>query len=225
MPHSPDKLVTPKPLGKLYKWLRIFFIGYILSEILLAIGAGLMLSLGSTMFGPGEPLSIGDIAEGIGGLSLLITFLVSIILFSIFSYRTVKNIRIWDQNSISTKPGWAIGWYFIPFANLWKPYGVMSDMWYGSHTANEAQWETPATMPIWWICWIVTNIASNVSTRMSIKAGLFEDYASNVPLYKTTLGIDVFASITGIVAAWAILGVLKTITQKQDDRIEAENFD
>jgi hypothetical protein len=215
----------PKTLGKLFKWLRIFFIFYIIGEIILATGATLMLRFGSAMFGPGQPFTIGDTLEAIGALILAVGFFTSVVLFSIFSYRAVKNIRLWDANAINTKPGWAWGWYFIPIANLWKPYGVMSDMWYGSHNAEDAHWDTPSTMPIWWICWIATSISSNASTRMSIRAGLFEDYASDVPLYQTTLYIDIFSSLTGIIAAWLILGIIKVIAEKQDQRINAASFD
>ena len=176
------------------------------------------------MFGPEEPFSIGDGIEGVGAVTLALSFIVCIVLFSVFSYRAVKNIHIFGEN-IDTKPGWAVGWYFIPFANLWKPYGVMSDMWDGSHSNNDPDWDAPKGMPFWWICWIVSNIASNVSNRMGMRAGMLSDYASDVPLYKTTLYLDIFSATTGIIAAWVILGILRVIAEKQDIRMHADAFD
>ena len=80
----------PKRLGKLFKWLRVFFILYIISEILGALGISMMLRMGSTMFGPNLPFTIGDFVTGIGGLLLVISYIVSAVLFSIFSYRAIK---------------------------------------------------------------------------------------------------------------------------------------
>ncbi len=90
---------------------------------------------------------------------------------------------------------------------------------------DEPYSETPATMPVWWGLWIVTSIAGNISMRMSIEAGLFGEYASDVPLYKTTLYIDLFSAVTGIIAAWLILGILRSIAEAQDMRIQADAFD
>ncbi len=224
MAQSDTSATSPKPLGKLFKWLRIFFIIYIISEALLAVGSGLMLRTGSVMFGPGQPLTLGDVIQMIGSILLLISFIVCIVLFSIFSYRAVKNLHILGVKHVDISPGWAVGWYFIPIANLWKPYGAMTEMWMGTHS-DAPNWEPPKTMPIWWICWIVSNIASNVSLRMGVRAGMFEEYVSNVPLYKTTLYIDIASAATGIIAAWIILKILGSIAETQDLRIHADPFD
>ena len=217
---------TFKSLTNLFKWLRVFFLIYIAGEILIAIGAALMLSGGSSSFGPGLEISTGDMVYGIGGLILLLGLIVSIILFCIFSYRAVKNIKNFDRERIDTTPGWAVGWYFIPFANLFKPYGVMTDMWIASVHQEKSNWETPGTMPIWWACWILNNIISNFSTRMGIESGgVWNEYASDVSLYKTTLNMDIAAAVFGVIAAWLLLGYTKRIASAQDANLKARAFE
>lgn len=53
-------------------------------------------------------------------------------------------------------PGWAVGWYFIPIANLWKPYLAMRDI----VRASSAVRELPHfLLPVWWTLWIVSGIS------------------------------------------------------------------
>ena len=216
---------NPKPLGRLFKWLKIFFLIYVASEIMMLAGNTLSLSLGSTMFGPNEPFSIGDVITSFGALALLIGFVCSIIWFCIFSYRATRNLHIWNMPDMHTSPGWAVGWYFVPIANLWKPHGTMDQMWTATQALTKEFDDIAPTLGLWWICWVATNILGNISWRMGIRAGMFEPYASDVSMYKTTLMIDIISSITGIIAALVILRVLAKIALKQDAFLRSGYFD
>ena len=63
----------------------------------------------------------------------------------------MKNIHKFEVARDYTSPGWAVGWYFIPFANLIKPYGVMDEIWDGSHQGDEAPDYSPSTLGLWWM--------------------------------------------------------------------------
>lgn len=214
----------PKPLGKLYTWLRVFFIMYIIAEMFIGAGSALILATSSVMFGPNEAFSLGDLITALGGLFLVISFIVSTILFCVFSYRATRNLSIIGAKGMDYTPGWAVGWYFIPFANLFKPYGAMKDMWRGTHYPDDVFADTPKLMPLWWLCWIVTNIVSNISFRLGREAGMFENYASNVELYKMTIGLDIVSAITGIISALLVLKFFKSIAIKQDQMLHARHF-
>lgn len=214
-----------KLLGSLLRWLKIVFWGYILGEVAIGLGALLELSGSSSMYGPGIELSLGEYVGGLGGLFLLVGLTGSVILFSIFSFRAVRNLKIFDSKIMETSPGWAVGWYFIPIANLWKPLGVMEQIWEGSHDLIGDDRVRPNTIVFWWICWIVSNIVSNISLRMSLNSGGMDAYASNVELYKTSLNLDIFSAVAGILAALLLLPILKSIVKAQDTYIRAQVFD
>jgi hypothetical protein len=68
-------------------------------------------------------------------------------------------------------PGWSVGWYFVPIANLWKPYQAMKEIWKAS--ANPHSWPTQTTPPLlstWWTLWIASNVLSNLAVRMWMRA-------------------------------------------------------
>src|SRR5712671_1363774 len=68
-------------------------------------------------------------------------------------------------------PGWSIGWYFIPFANLWKPYQAMKEIWQASdEPKNWPDREVPGLIPSWWFFWIITNLLGNATFRLSLHA-------------------------------------------------------
>ena len=68
---------------------------------------------------------------------------------------------------MTISPGWAVGWYFVPFANLVKPYQGMKEAWMASHFRDNWHGEpTPALLVWWWGLWLVTNILANISFRI-----------------------------------------------------------
>ena len=215
---------SPKLLWPVFKWLRIFFLLYIVAEFISILATFLMFQSGSVMFGPEETYHIGDYIEGVNALVMLVVFLGSIIFFSIFSYRSVKNLELLGQTEMTITPGWAVGWYFVPLAHLWKPYGAMTDIWYGTHSGEHFA-EQPKTLPLWWLCWVFSLIIDRISFRLGRKAGFFEEHATDVELYKTTLYMDVVSSVLGILAAWMILRIVHKITITQDKRIHSDVFD
>jgi hypothetical protein len=97
----------------------------------------------------------------------LITFVAIIaccIVVGRWIYRASVNAHaITDEMTIS--PGWSVGWYFIPFANLVKPFHAMREIWQASHESDGSYEERVPILGWWWGLWIVTNILANVSWR------------------------------------------------------------
>jgi hypothetical protein len=99
------------------------------------------------------------------------TILATIIVFCIWIYRSNKVARQLGAADMKFTPGWAVGWYFIPFANLWMPYKAMKEIW--AATKNPADWKNErrgAILPWWWFLFILSNTLSNVYIRMSLSA-------------------------------------------------------
>jgi hypothetical protein len=96
----------------------------------------------------------------------LLALLTCIVLISRWIYRTNANAHLFSDG-MTISPGWAVGWYFIPFANLVKPYQAMKETWLASHYGSDwGAGEEPVMIRWWWLLWIVTNILSNVTWRM-----------------------------------------------------------
>ncbi len=121
MTQSDRQVAPPKLLGNLFKWLRIFFILYIISEVVLAIGNLMILRMGSLMFGPSQPFTLGDGIQAIGGLMLLASYVVCIVLFCVFPFVQQRTFTFSVQNTLINLRVGPLGGTLFPlpiFGNL-----------------------------------------------------------------------------------------------------------
>lgn len=65
-----------------------------------------------------------------GGACLLVLMLpVCALLFSLFVYASNKNARALGAQGMRFTPGWAVGWFYVPLANLYFPWAVMKELY------------------------------------------------------------------------------------------------
>jgi hypothetical protein len=68
-------------------------------------------------------------------------------------------------------PGWALGWFFIPIASFWKPFGAMRDIVRASTLdAGLAGW----LLPVWWTLWLAALVTDRVATKLESTAADWE---------------------------------------------------
>ena len=89
-----------------------------------------------------NPIFLDEETELFHGLSLLIDFpvvmifLVLVPLFGIWIIRANKNVRSLGAEHLSISPGWALGYFFVPIVNLFKPLKAMNELFLASHTPD-----------------------------------------------------------------------------------------
>ena len=106
-----------------------------------------------------------SVAVRLVSVGLFLTFVTTLIIAMRWIYLVSKAAYILSDGE-TAKPGWAVGWYFVPLANLWKPYEAMREAWQVSR--NVENWPQVPTdyLPTWWGLWIVFSIVSNLSGRL-----------------------------------------------------------
>jgi hypothetical protein len=103
-----------------------------------------------------------DPAVGLAAIGYLVALLASYVLVGCWIYRTNANAHLFSD-AMSITPGWSIGWFFIPFANLVMPYRGVEETWKGSHQAAGRYEEAESSLVGWWWgLWIATNVSSNL---------------------------------------------------------------
>ncbi len=78
---------------------------------------------------PGEATGFDDLTATLGGLELGLSILTAMAWF-VWLHRAVANARSLGVQTEAT-PGWSVGWWFIPFANLIKPYRILRLLFHG----------------------------------------------------------------------------------------------
>lgn len=128
-----------------------------------------------------------------------VILITTIVLFCMWIHRANSNARQLGAKGMAFTPGWAVGWYFVPFANLWKPYQAMKEIWRASK--NPDAWKNEqrgAILPWWWFFFIVTHIFGYASLRTSRKAIEAEE-------------IDELLTATGVALASDLVTIPATI--------------
>ena len=92
-------------------------------------------------------LTIGAVAIG------------AIVSWCMWQHRSNANLRALGAADLKFSPGWAVGWWFIPFANVVQPFRAMLELWKASDPeAGAVDWKgKPSTvlLPIWWAAWLL----------------------------------------------------------------------
>lgn len=84
------------------------------------------------------------------GLAPVLVFMVAGVLFIVWLYRGVRSSNI-DQSRIQHKAWWAIGGWFIPIWNLFRPFQMVRDYWVAANVKKQTgDVETPRIIGWWW---------------------------------------------------------------------------
>lgn len=110
-------------------------------------------------------------------LGLLAVVVATIVIIAMWIHRMASNARaLLGASRLEYTPGWTVGWYFIPFANLWKPYQAFKDVWIGCFEGDSPRRVAGSgPLPLWWTLWLAYNFISNIVTRMSLRADSFDE--------------------------------------------------
>ncbi len=150
-------------LGLLWAYLGAAAVGALTSLIGLATGQ-------ATKVASDSVTAMDLVNLGVGVPQALI-HLVTAVAFLKWIYRANVNARGFGATGMTFTPGWAVGYYFIPILNLWKPYQAMKEIWQASE--NPILWRSikpPALLGRWWSLWILSCILGNAALRASFRA-------------------------------------------------------
>jgi len=133
-----------------------------------------------------------DLLETIFGSCLLLVFIATVVVFCVWTYRVNANLHALGASNLRFTPGWAVGWYFVPVANLWKPYQVMSEIWRASKSPSGWQYEVSSSIVgWWWFLWIISNV--QISWETSSQQETLDPSVS--PLGLVLWALDIVAAV------------------------------
>lgn len=141
---------------------------------------------------PNEMILPSDIVSGLVALVQLIVGVTTAILSLRWVYHSNKNLRALSGESLEYTPGWAVGWFFIPIANLFKPYRVMKEIWDVSHK-NEASDHT--RLKQWWAFWILSTVVGRIALRRFMGAEDASSHATSAIAFILSDGLDVIMNV------------------------------
>ena len=135
-------------------------------------------------------------------------FLVTIIAYTIWLYRSNRNLRTLTRDHVRFSPRRAAWWSFIPIMNLFKPYQVMKEVYNKSNPQRSGS----HPVAIWWFSLILALL-------MGMAAGI-------VSLSETATGalwadiLTITALVPDAIAAVDLMAIVSRVTTWQETRAQ-----
>jgi Domain of unknown function (DUF4328) len=137
----------------------------------------------------------------------VVLFVVTGIVWCVWQHRAQRNAIELAYGKLKFTPGWAVGWWFVPFANLVKPFQTVRELWKASHGGydgpNVATWRV---IGWWWGLWLGANVLERLVVRSGpmetvsdfIRSDTWEIVANGVLVVAAILAIMIVRSVVAL---------------------------
>ncbi len=110
-------------------------------------------------------------------------------------------------------PGWSIGWFFVPIANLFVPYFVMGEIWkVSSDPVGWPRAKGSAVLGWWWVLSWISGFGSFIDLSFSSTGDL-------VTVLQGATFFDVALDALRIPALLMGIALISEISEKQDQLV------
>jgi Domain of unknown function (DUF4328) len=162
-----------------------------------------------------------DAVMALMGLLQFGVMVPTVIAFCVWIYQAHKNLPRLGASGLRYSPGWAVGWFFVPIFNLWRPYQVAQEIWKASDPRAPAgdAWHSGSGSWVivgWWAFWIISNIVGNLAAHM-----LWSERAAPLTLQSGT-ALEMLSSVLAVPAALLAILMIKRITDRQQRKYEQQ---
>jgi hypothetical protein len=212
----------------LAQWIIIFLLTGMMMD-LIAIGSDysqiqliLKVKAGETI--SPETANANDRRQQLIGLLQLLVLLPTSLLFLIWTHRVHRNLLVLGARHLKFTPGWAVGWWFVPIMNWFRPYQVMKEIWKASDPvvglSDPYSWQTattPSIMPWWWALFLLSQY---IGSRLFSKV-LSPSTQSGVALLNDLLLTSwamLASNILGLAVSVCALTIVRGIDKRQEEK-------
>jgi predicted Zn finger-like uncharacterized protein len=170
-----------------------------------------------------EDVSVPDVMNCCSFLFYLSVLIGTIVTFCLWIHQAHANLPLLSAIHLHYTPAWAVGWFFIPGANLVLPVMVMLEILNASNSSvpeDKSQGLTgsfPAVLVfVWWACLLIGQMTGVISFIVTIPGG-----QTSRGQHLASAVLSIFASLFSIVAAGLAILLIRQIQLRQTERFQA----
>ena len=156
-----------------------------------------------------------DTRQAAIGVFQVLIFLITATCFLIWVHRAYKSLQDLGRPSDRFSPGWAVGYWFIPFINLVRPYQIMKELWLRSAERPAAdrtetpmfktlEEKAPSLIGWWWGVWLISGILGRVVMSEARSAKSLPEL---ITMSWTLIGSDLFGIVSALLAISVVRGI------------------
>ncbi|MET9515948.1 DUF4328 domain-containing protein [Streptomyces sp. NPDC002994] len=149
-----------------------------------------------------EEAELSDALMAASTFLYVFALLATATVFIVWFFRVRRNAGVFAPDVPRRGSGWAIGAWFIPFANLWIPRGIAVDVWSASRRdpySLEAAKEEPHTvLNAWWTAWVVSALFDRFAANSYKKAEAPDEIRDALDLMVAGDLLDIAAAVLAV---------------------------
>jgi len=216
------KIYTPKDPKKRAKGaiigLIIHMAAVALLGVLTLVQLTKLLGMGSQDLIDGLPPGFEPyvLLYGLAAILYLATLVVHLVLFLMWVHRANRNAQSLSSG-MDVSPGWNVGFFFVPFASLWKPFQGLDQTWRVS--TDPIRWrglDAPSMLRWWWGFHLTANITGSLSNMASRTLTSGGQTASAI--------ITIICFVTSLAAGVLAIRMIRQVTDLQVSSLNAAAF-
>jgi Domain of unknown function (DUF4328) len=150
-----------------------------------------------------------DARQGVVGLAQTGAYLACAVVFIRWFHGAYKNLDAVAPGARERGTGWAIGGWFVPILNLWRPKEIVNEIWRGSGPREDRDARPPAFLMVWWLAYLVSGWLGQAAFRTALKGDTLDEMRTADYVYIASDGFDV-------IAAGLALLVVSRVTARMD---------
>lgn len=163
---------------------------------------------------PGGEIDASDNRYALVGGLQSFAVLGTVVLWLIWFRRAYHNVERLAPGGTRFGHGWAIGAWFVPFLNLWRPKQIANDIYRSGATDTAAgipfrERGVDPWLHVWWGLWILTSVLGRVGLGNVFGAETLKQQRDSDA---ATIGSDATSVLAGMAAFYVVL----TLTRRQD---------
>jgi hypothetical protein len=148
---------------------------------------------------------------------IIIVIAVTAIPWLLWQYRAHANLRALGVSGLKYSPGWAVGWWFIPFANIVLPFLVMRELWKASDPeASSLDWMARRATPLlglWWACRLLAHLFLQIGFVLDDNLNALSDL-------RTEAWMFILADLSLLGLGALAIALIRSIDQRQARKYE-----
>ena len=151
-------------------------------------------------------------------LAQLVALIATAIFFIRWIHRAYKNLLELGTPDLRFKPGWAIGGWFVPILNLWRPKQIVNDTWRATDPGLDPDaagtWrlrDVPGWVALWWGAFLLSGLAWRAS-------GQITSHAESRGDLRTANLFSLIGDVSSTVAAITAVLLVQSLTARQEQR-------
>lgn len=175
-----------------------------------------------------EELTPTNVRQMLIGFLISLFYAATAVPFLTWFHRLHKNLQSLGQTGLRFTPGWAVGFFFIPIFNFFRPFQAMREVWHGSDPERtelevapespegRSRSDTPPLVAWWWGLFLAPGIFNHIAYWVITISQLNEDLAGQ----RVAAIIMVLTHLLMIMSALVTIRLVAHLTRWQVKKAE-----